>query len=182
MEHPNYFSEDFDNCLYSENFKFKDPLNAIKFRWLFFFFLAHQNQRLKWAFPITWRLSSDVHHLLTFHIMIFFLTTIWPNWTNFRCDTPWMVLFQNYVRWPCSTSSMPSRASNWLKKWKSFKIFFRTSPLDEMKEIWSKYSLDGRTIMVPFQNCVRWPLQLSKIIKFSKTSNFLKHKCAWVTR
>ena len=79
--------------------------------------------RLKWVFLITWHLASVSHHLLTFHILIFWKTT-GSNWIRLGCDPPWVVLFQNCVRWPCPIYKMAAMASDLLNNWKSFKIFF----------------------------------------------------------
>jgi hypothetical protein len=49
------------------------------------------------------------------------------NWTKLWSDTLWMLLFQNYVQWPCLILKMAVMASDWLKNWKSLKIFFRTT-------------------------------------------------------
>ena len=48
--------------------------------------------RLKWVFPISWHLASVSHHLLTFHILIFWKTT-GSNWIRLGCDPPWVILF-----------------------------------------------------------------------------------------
>lgn len=48
--------------------------------------------------PIAFFLHS-IHHLLTFHILIFWRITR-PNWTILGCDSTGIVLFQNCVRWP----------------------------------------------------------------------------------
>jgi hypothetical protein len=69
---------------------------------------------------------SVVGHPLTFCILIFSRTTR-SNWTKLWSDTLWMLLFQNYVQWPCLILKMAVMASDWLKNWKSLKIFFRTT-------------------------------------------------------
>lgn len=76
--------------------------------------------------------ASVVCHPLTFHILIFSRTTR-LNWSKLRCDTLWMLLFQNYVRWPCLILKMAAMASDWLKNWKSLKIFFRITGWIETK-------------------------------------------------
>jgi len=81
-----------------------------------------------------------VCHPLTFRIFIFSRTTE-SNWTKLWCDTLWMLLFQNCVCWPCLILKM---VSDWLKNWKSLKIFFRTTEWIE-----TKFSQNAGTAHLP---------------------------------
>lgn len=90
---------------------------------------SHQLTRAKgWSKLVP---SFIVLSLLSIHILIFSSRTTGPNWTEFGCDTPWMVLFQKCVHWSCPTSKIAAMASDWLKSLKSF--FYRTTGFHESK-------------------------------------------------
>jgi hypothetical protein len=96
----------------------------------------------------SYHLASGICRPLSFHILIFFSKTAKSNWTKLGHDTPYMFFFQNSVRWPCPTSKMAAMESDWLKNWKSLKIFLgcRTRSPDgilEKKHVWSIMSKFG---------------------------------------
>jgi hypothetical protein len=67
-------------------------------------FLAHLTQRVRWAIVTTEHLSSVVRPL-TFHILINSSEATGPIWTKLWWNGPWMVPFQNCVRW----SQLPTK-------------------------------------------------------------------------
>ena len=71
-----------------------------------------------------------------------------------------MVLFKNCIWWPCPASKMAAMASDWLKNWKSLKIFFRTTEWHETKVV-PNTKCSPRVVL--FQKCIRWPHKLSKM-------------------
>lgn len=112
-------------------------------------FLAHHSQRFKWAFTITWSLASDICQLFTF----------WSQeQTKLEHDTPWMILFQKFVQWPCPTSKMASMASDWWKNWNLWKSS-SSKPLDGMKPNLAQILLE-------------WSHQLSKMVAMADYVTF----------
>ena len=105
----------------------------------------------------SYHLASGICRPLSFHILIFFSKTAKSNWTKLGHDTPYMFFFQNSVRWPCPTSKMAAMESDWLKNWKSLKIFLLPTERNDTK--FRCYSLCD-----PFQSCVRWSRQLFKMV------------------
>ena len=102
---------------------------------LYSFFLTHKNQRLKWTFPISWYVTY--------------------------CDTPLMDLFQNWVRWPCTSFKLGSKALWVVENYKSVKI-----PFFMVENYKSSESLNGKWIEVWFRKALK--LSFSEIMSVDR--------------
>jgi len=70
---------------------------------------------------LSFSLLFGIHHLLSFYILIFSRIT---GSNGIKCETPWMILFKIYL----ATLSHIKDGH-----WKSLKIFFRTTGLNDTK-------------------------------------------------